>query len=98
MFHLLILFCLKLLKYLKIIKLTTNLFLFLLIFIVLITNINAELNKYNTKLSWIVGSWRSEFSGKIVWPTVPTMTYGEELSIGLAPIAKTTKAQFLNFM
>lgn len=68
-----------------------------LIFITLISTSHAELNKYNSKLSWMVGKWRSEFSGKIVWPTVPTMTYGEELIIALAPTAKTTKAQFLNF-
>lgn len=37
---------------------------------------HGELNEHNKKLSWLVGKWRSEFSGKIVWPTVPTMTYG----------------------
>ncbi|MFH4974244.1 hypothetical protein AB6A40_000953 [Gnathostoma spinigerum] len=47
--------------------------------------------------AWIVGKWRSEFSGKIFWPTVPTMTYGEEVVIDLAPRAKSTDNQFYNF-
>lgn len=34
--------------------------------------VSCELNENNKKLSWIVGKWRSEFSGKIVWPTVPS--------------------------
>jgi len=58
---------------------------------------NAALNFYTHKLSWIVGKWRSEFSGKVFWPTVPTMTYGEELLIAEAPRAHTTSSQFLNF-
>ncbi|KAK6047281.1 hypothetical protein COOONC_15213 [Cooperia oncophora] len=49
------------------------------------------LSPNNKKLEWIVGSWRSEFSGKVFWPTVPTMTFGEELNIGEAPIAKSIK-------
>ncbi|PIC19481.1 hypothetical protein B9Z55_025019 [Caenorhabditis nigoni] len=55
------------------------------------------LNEHNQKLEWIVGKWRSEFSGKIFWPTVPTMTFGEELVINEAPIAKSANVQFLNF-
>lgn len=51
----------------------------------LISYVYCELNEHNKKLSWLVGKWRSEFSGKIVWPTVPTMTYGEELTILEAP-------------
>ncbi|KAL7070467.1 hypothetical protein ACQ4LE_010579 [Meloidogyne hapla] len=59
--------------------------------------INAELSKNNQKISWIVGKWRSEFSGKVVWPSIPTMTYGEELNIQEAPMAGTTGVQFLNW-
>ncbi|KAF7632765.1 DUF1794 domain-containing protein [Meloidogyne graminicola] len=59
--------------------------------------IKAELSKNNEKLSWIVGKWRSEFSGKVVWPSIPTMTYGEELNIQEAPMAGTSGAQFLNW-
>ncbi|PIO72956.1 hypothetical protein TELCIR_05090 [Teladorsagia circumcincta] len=55
------------------------------------------LNNNNRKLEWIVGNWRSEFSGKVFWPTVPTMTFGEELNIDEAPIAKSINVQFLNF-
>ncbi|KAI6215012.1 hypothetical protein M3Y94_00335100 [Aphelenchoides besseyi] len=58
---------------------------------------NSALNEHNQKLEWLVGKWRSEFSGKIVWPTVPTMTYGEELTILEAPQARTTNVQFMNF-
>ncbi len=58
---------------------------------------SAELKGNLKKLDWIVGKWRSEFSGKVFWPTVPTMTYGEELIIGEAPLAKSTGVQFLNF-
>ncbi|KAH7697977.1 Protein C52G5.2 [Aphelenchoides avenae] len=58
---------------------------------------DAVLTSNNEKLSWIMGKWRSEFSGKIFWPTVPTMTFGEELIIQEAPQAKTTGAQFMNF-
>jgi hypothetical protein len=68
------------------------------LFIWIITQLTyAELNEHNKKLGWIVGKWRSEFSGKIVWPTVPTMTYGEELTIAEAPQARTTNVQFMNF-
>ncbi|WKX92539.1 hypothetical protein Q1695_010517 [Nippostrongylus brasiliensis] len=58
---------------------------------------SAVLNDYNKRLEWIVGKWRSEFSGKVFWPTVPTMTFGEELHIHEAPIAKSANVQFLNF-
>uniref|UniRef100_A0A1I7VHQ9 DUF1794 domain-containing protein n=1 Tax=Loa loa TaxID=7209 RepID=A0A1I7VHQ9_LOALO len=57
----------------------------------------AELTLNNKKLEWIIGSWRSEFSGKVFWPTVPTMTFGEELIIAEAPLAKSVNVQFLNF-
>ncbi|CAJ0609134.1 unnamed protein product [Cylicocyclus nassatus] len=55
------------------------------------------LNDNNQKLEWILGKWRSEFSGKVFWPTVPTMTFGEELMIYEAPVAKSANVQFLNF-
>lgn len=72
--------------------------LYLVIFIFLsLTESDAKLTDSNEKLLWMVGKWRSEFNGKVVWPTVPTMTYGEELVIAEAPMAKTTKAQFFNF-
>uniref|UniRef100_A0AC35GSY9 THAP4-like heme-binding beta-barrel domain-containing protein n=1 Tax=Panagrolaimus sp. PS1159 TaxID=55785 RepID=A0AC35GSY9_9BILA len=57
----------------------------------------AVLNQHNEKISWMTGKWRSEFSGKIFWPTVPTMTFGEELVILEAPMAKSSNVQFLNF-
>ncbi|PAV75670.1 hypothetical protein WR25_15166 [Diploscapter pachys] len=57
----------------------------------------TELKDYNRQLEWIVGKWRSEFSGKVFWPTVPTMTFGEELIIQEAPMAKSANVQFLNF-
>lgn len=59
--------------------------------------VKAKLTENNEKMAWIVGKWRSEFSGKVFWPTVPTMTYGEELIIAEAPMTKTSSAQFLNF-
>uniref|UniRef100_A0A915BB55 THAP4-like heme-binding beta-barrel domain-containing protein n=1 Tax=Parascaris univalens TaxID=6257 RepID=A0A915BB55_PARUN len=62
-----------------------------------LTAVNCELSLNNQKLEWIVGKWRSEFSGKVFWPTVPTMTFGEELHISEAPIAKSSNIQFLNF-
>ncbi|VDO41327.1 unnamed protein product [Onchocerca flexuosa] len=65
--------------------------------ILLIKFIHAELTLNNQKLEWIIGSWRSEFSGKVFWPTVPTMTFGEELIIAEAPVAKSVNVQFLNF-
>lgn len=58
---------------------------------------SAELLGQNQKLKWLLGKWRSEFSGKVFWPTVPTMTFGEELIVLEAPMAKTTNVQFLNF-
>ncbi|CEF62761.1 Si:ch211-105d4.5 [Strongyloides ratti] len=30
----------------------------------------------------MIGKWRSEFGGKVTWPTIPTMTFGEEIEIG----------------
>ena len=49
--------------------------------LLLLGSVSAELRGELKKLSWLVGKWRSEFSGKVFWPTVPTMTYGEELII-----------------
>uniref|UniRef100_A0A914CYA9 THAP4-like heme-binding beta-barrel domain-containing protein n=1 Tax=Acrobeloides nanus TaxID=290746 RepID=A0A914CYA9_9BILA len=70
---------------------------FIFIFISTLGLISGELSATNKKLEWFVGRWRSEFGGKIVWPTVPTMTYGEELIVLEAPMAKSTNVQFLNF-
>uniref|UniRef100_A0A915CVK1 THAP4-like heme-binding beta-barrel domain-containing protein n=1 Tax=Ditylenchus dipsaci TaxID=166011 RepID=A0A915CVK1_9BILA len=75
----------------------SKIFALILLVFVFIEIADSELTKENSKLAWIVGKWRSEFSGKVFWPTVPTMTYGEELIIAEAPKAKTTTAQFLNF-
>ena len=30
----------------------------------------CALNEHNSKLRWLSGRWRAEFSGKVVWPTV----------------------------
>lgn len=49
------------------------------------------------KLKWIQGHWRSEFSGKVFWPTIPTMTYGEEVSILEAPVSRSSGIRFYNF-
>uniref|UniRef100_A0AC34GV80 THAP4-like heme-binding beta-barrel domain-containing protein n=1 Tax=Panagrolaimus sp. ES5 TaxID=591445 RepID=A0AC34GV80_9BILA len=62
-----------------------------------IQKVFTVLNQHNQKISWMTGKWRSEFSGKIFWPTVPTMTFGEELVILEAPMAKSSNVQFLNF-
>ena len=70
---------------------------FIFILISTLGLISGELSATNKKLEWFVGRWRSEFGGKIVWPTVPTMTYGEELIVLEAPMAKSTNVQFLNF-
>uniref|UniRef100_A0A0K0FHP1 Si:ch211-105d4.5 (inferred by orthology to a zebrafish protein) n=1 Tax=Strongyloides venezuelensis TaxID=75913 RepID=A0A0K0FHP1_STRVS len=51
----------------------------------------------NEKLNWLLGSWRSEYSGKISWPSVPTMAFGEEIHLYEAPVAKSGNVQFLNF-
>jgi len=32
----------------------------------------------------LVGKWRSDFDGKIRFPTIPVFTYGEELDISIA--------------
>ncbi|VBB32030.1 unnamed protein product, partial [Acanthocheilonema viteae] len=76
---------------------TTNIQLLVINAILLIRFTHAELTLNNQKLEWIIGSWRSEFSGKVFWPTVPTMTFGEELIIAEAPLAKSVNIQFLNF-
>ncbi|KJH43942.1 hypothetical protein DICVIV_10026 [Dictyocaulus viviparus] len=67
------------------------------VFSILIRFSYQVLSENNKKLEWIVGDWRSEFSGKVFWPTVPTMTFGEELHIHEAPVAKSANVQFLNF-
>lgn len=69
----------------------------LLVLAALVRPSSQVLNENNKKLEWIVGKWRSEFSGKVFWPTVPTMTFGEELHIHEAPMAKSANVQFLNF-
>ncbi|RCN53661.1 hypothetical protein ANCCAN_00155 [Ancylostoma caninum] len=70
---------------------------FVVVICILLQLSSQVLNDNNKKLEWIVGKWRSEFSGKVFWPTVPTMTFGEELLIQEAPIAKSANVQFLNF-
>ncbi|GMT06290.1 hypothetical protein PENTCL1PPCAC_28464, partial [Pristionchus entomophagus] len=60
-------------------------------------DVAAELRGNNAQIGWMAGKWRSEFSGKIFWPTVPTMTFGEELYILEAPSARSASLQFLNF-
>lgn len=37
------------------------------------------------------------FCEQVFWPTVPTMTYGEEMIIEEAPMARASNVQFLNF-
>ncbi|KAL1243248.1 Uncharacterized protein TSPI_03501 [Trichinella spiralis] len=49
------------------------------------------------KLNWIKGIWRAEYSGKVFWPTIPTMTFGEELVIQDAPVSKASGIRFFNF-
>ncbi|VDN17460.1 unnamed protein product [Gongylonema pulchrum] len=34
-------------------------------------------------VAFLIGRWRSEFGGKALFPTIPTFTYGEELSFEL---------------
>ncbi|EPB76772.1 hypothetical protein ANCCEY_04124 [Ancylostoma ceylanicum] len=71
---------------------------FIIVVICILVQLSSQiLDDNNKKLEWIVGKWRSEFSGKVFWPTVPTMTFGEELLIQEAPIAKSANVQFLNF-
>lgn len=48
-------------------------------------------------LGWLVGKWRSEFGGKLNWPTVPTMTYGEEIEFWPGPYSYGCGGTFLNF-
>lgn len=48
-------------------------------------------------LAWLVGKWRSEFGGKLNWPTVPTMTYGEEIEFWPGPYSYACGGTFLNF-
>jgi len=61
------------------------------------TTTPAPLNPAFKKLEWLVGKWRGEFSGKVFWPTIPTMNYGEELIVEEAPVAKSSGVKFLNF-
>lgn len=34
-------------------------------------------------VAFLIGKWRSEFGGKAVFPTIPTVTYGEEIDFKL---------------
>ncbi|VDM61048.1 unnamed protein product [Angiostrongylus costaricensis] len=71
---------------------------FVIVFVSILIPLSYQvLSDNNRKLEWIIGKWRSEFSGKVFWPTVPTMTFGEELHIHEAPVAKSANVQFLNF-
>jgi hypothetical protein len=77
---------------------TNNRLLVEFLFLTCLITLNAAvLTGDLAKLDWLAGKWRSEFSGKVFWPTVPTMTYGEELIIQEAPIAKSSGVRFLNF-
>nr|CRZ25711.1 Bm2455 [Brugia malayi] len=35
------------------------------------------------KVAFLIGKWRSEFGGKAVFPTIPKVTYGEEIDFKL---------------
>lgn len=61
------------------------------------TTTPAPINPAFKKLEWLIGKWRGEFSGKVFWPTIPTMNYGEELIVEEAPVAKSSGVKFLNF-
>ncbi|KFD58354.1 hypothetical protein M513_00580, partial [Trichuris suis] len=50
-----------------------------------------------SSLNWLKGVWRAEYSGKVFWPTIPTMTFGEELIIQEAPVSVASGMRFLNF-
>uniref|UniRef100_A0A915I737 THAP4-like heme-binding beta-barrel domain-containing protein n=1 Tax=Romanomermis culicivorax TaxID=13658 RepID=A0A915I737_ROMCU len=45
-----------------------------------VKNLPSELRP----LAFLVGKWRSDFDGKIRFPTIPVFTYGEELDISIA--------------
>ncbi|VDD89927.1 unnamed protein product [Enterobius vermicularis] len=66
-------------------------------FLIFFTSSINQLSEGNAKLKWLLGKWRSEFSGKVFWPSIPTMTFGEELEIAEAPIAQSSGVQFLNY-
>uniref|UniRef100_A0A914WZU1 THAP4-like heme-binding beta-barrel domain-containing protein n=1 Tax=Plectus sambesii TaxID=2011161 RepID=A0A914WZU1_9BILA len=57
----------------------------------------AELPDNLKKLEWIIGKWEGQFHGKVRWPTIPTMTYGEILTIAEAPVAAAAGISFLNY-
>jgi len=67
----------------------------LCLFVVIASTVSAE-DPFD-KLKWIQGHWRSEFSGKVFWPTIPTMTYGEEVIILEAPVSRSSGVRFYNF-
>lgn len=49
------------------------------------------------KLKWLMGHWKTYSDGKVFWPTIPKMTYREELFIHEAPVAAEVGIKFLNF-
>jgi hypothetical protein len=57
----------------------------------------GEISANLKPLEWIIGTWEGDFHGKVRWPTIPTMTYGEIISIAPAPIAADAGIQFLNY-
>jgi len=67
----------------------------LCLFVVIASTARAE-DAFD-KLKWIQGHWRSEFSGKVFWATIPTMTYGEEVIILEAPVSRSSGVRFYNF-
>lgn len=71
----------------------TNAIVFICNFISVFGEISANLRP----LQWIIGTWEGDFHGKVRWPTIPTMTYGEIISISPAPIAADAGIQFLNY-
>jgi len=65
------------------------------LFVLFVSSVRAD-DPFD-KLKWIQGHWRSEFSGKVFWPTIPTMTYGEEVIILEAPVSRSSGVRFYNF-
>ena len=51
-----------------------------------------DINRLPTELkpiSFLIGRWRSEGSGKARFPTIPVFTYGEQIEFTIAEASKT---------
>lgn len=59
--------------------------------------VGASVSPEFRDLEWLMGGWFSAHGGKVHWPTIPSMNYGEAVYVLEAPYSPAAGVKFLNF-